>query len=151
MLDQNRGVGHERVNYNFMDGRVNPELVFQQEWDKRNRNIPGLNDSIGTAQRLMIVPEPMADSFKGPQRDDMERYFNINQKEICIYNLTLREQKIIATIIQWLGTNVGFSFLTECLDKCGYHIVRKEKEIPLKEKNLNRYEILRKNYAAQTH
>lgn len=37
-----------------------------------------------------------------------------------------RERFIVNTIIQWLGTNVGFGFLEEALDRAGYKIVRKE-------------------------
>lgn len=33
-----------------------------------------------------------------------------------------RERVIIATIIQWLGSNIGFDFLRRALDRCGYEI-----------------------------
>lgn len=146
MLEQNRGVGHERVKYKFINKRINPELVFQQEWDKINRNRPEINHGIGIAQRLLIVPEQMAHKFNGPNRDDIEMYSDLLKKEICIYKLTLREQKIIASIIQWLGTNCGFGFLMTCLERCGYnidYIPEKKTDTDPKPVSNNRYGILK--------
>lgn len=37
------------------------------------------------------------------------------------------DSMVAATIIQWLGTNVGFYFLRRVLDKCGYEIKQKAK------------------------
>jgi hypothetical protein len=37
-----------------------------------------------------------------------------------------REATIAATLIQWLGTNVGFAFLESALKRCGYKIVKCE-------------------------
>jgi hypothetical protein len=34
---------------------------------------------------------------------------------------------VAATVVQWLGSNVGFGFLEEALGDCGYKIVSKEK------------------------
>lgn len=38
--------------------------------------------------------------------------------------VTVRDTKIAATVIQWLGTNVGFAFLEEVLRSQGYRIER---------------------------
>lgn len=36
-----------------------------------------------------------------------------------------------ATVIQWLGSNVGFSFVEECLGEAGYRVVpKKDRERP---------------------
>ncbi len=37
--------------------------------------------------------------------------------------LSTRERFIIATVIQWLGTNHGFSFINRVLEFCGYEII----------------------------
>jgi len=37
--------------------------------------------------------------------------------------ITARDRFIVATIIQWLGTNVGFSFLERCLKTAGLKVV----------------------------
>ena len=39
---------------------------------------------------------------------------------------TEREQEVAATVIQWLGTNVGYCFLEMALAKVGKRIVSKE-------------------------
>jgi len=36
--------------------------------------------------------------------------------------LTRRERRLVATMIQWLGSNVGFCFLQEALGRDGYRI-----------------------------
>ncbi|WP_417744768.1 hypothetical protein [Rosistilla oblonga] len=40
---------------------------------------------------------------------------------------TPREVAIAASLIEWLGTNVGFCFLGEALKRCGYEIRKIEK------------------------
>ena len=40
--------------------------------------------------------------------------------------ITLRDRFVIATIIQWLGSNCGMCFLKESLGKAGYEIVKKK-------------------------
>ncbi len=42
--------------------------------------------------------------------------------------LTKRDRYIAATVIQWLGTNVGFSFLQECLEHAGYKVIPKNSD-----------------------
>lgn len=39
-------------------------------------------------------------------------------------NLTQRDAAVAATVIQWLGTNCGFGFYTNCLRKVGERVVR---------------------------
>lgn len=33
-----------------------------------------------------------------------------------------RDEKMAQTLMQWLGTNVGFSFICESLKQCGYEV-----------------------------
>lgn len=42
-----------------------------------------------------------------------------------LHYVTKREAEVAASIIQWLGSNVGFAFLCENLDKLGYKVVKK--------------------------
>jgi hypothetical protein len=42
----------------------------------------------------------------------------------AVVKITARERFIVATVIQWLGSNVGFCFLREVLKSCGYDIVK---------------------------
>lgn len=41
-----------------------------------------------------------------------------------VAGLTQDQATVAATVVQWLGSNVGMSFLDVALDKCGYKIVR---------------------------
>ncbi len=43
-----------------------------------------------------------------------------------IFHITKNDRVIVATVIQWLGTNIGFNFLERTLKKCGYKIVKIE-------------------------
>jgi hypothetical protein len=38
---------------------------------------------------------------------------------------TERDRIVASTLVQWLGSNVGFGFIQEAIEKCGYKIVRK--------------------------
>lgn len=38
----------------------------------------------------------------------------------------LKERVVVATVIQWLGSNVGWSFLTRVLDKMNYRIIKND-------------------------
>lgn len=40
---------------------------------------------------------------------------------------TERDEIVAATVIQWLGSNVGFSFVEQALARCGYRIVKEAK------------------------
>lgn len=45
------------------------------------------------------------------------------------FRLTNRDRAIVATVVQWLGTNVGWCFLERCVRACGYRLVRDEKPL----------------------
>lgn len=40
---------------------------------------------------------------------------------------TQRDAQVAATVIQWLGSEVGFNFLQEALDAAGYQVIKKLK------------------------
>jgi hypothetical protein len=42
--------------------------------------------------------------------------------------VTDRERAVAATVIQWLGSPVGFSFLEAAMKDCGYELREKEAE-----------------------
>jgi len=48
--------------------------------------------------------------------------FDINGK--AMFHITENDRTIVATVIQWLGTNVGFCFLEAALKRCGLKIVK---------------------------
>ena len=54
-------------------------------------------------------------------RDDNQ---GITRTLTMCFRITKRDACIVATVIQWLGSNVGFDFLRTCLEKCGYRLDR---------------------------
>lgn len=88
---------------------VNREAVFQAAWAAEHDRFTD------TAQLLMERPlkdgEKRCLFFRGP----------------FAFILNYRDRVIIATVIQWLGSNIGFAFLMSALAACGYEVRRKEK------------------------
>lgn len=91
------------------------ENAFSSIWQKHNIKERGINYGNGILQDLFF------ESSGNPLS-----VFNPTVKHLKINN---RDRLIVATVIQWLGTNVGFCFLREVLKKAGYNIVKiKENE-----------------------
>ena len=86
-------------------GSTNRERAFARVWFKRAH--PWLYSS-PWADKLRALLTPYATD----PRDEREHF------------VTKREAQVAATIIQSLGTNVGFAFLEEALREAGY-VVRK--------------------------
>jgi len=40
--------------------------------------------------------------------------------------LTQREAEVAATVVQWLGSPVGWCFLEQCIERCGYQLKKKK-------------------------
>lgn len=73
------------------------EQSFAAVWEKQNEPSPGLNYGHGLLQDLMISTLKYENPFKSPS-------------EVWV---TDRERKIVAMVVQWLGTSCGRSFLYE--------------------------------------
>lgn len=98
--------------------RVNADLenAFAEEWKKENETRCSGTHFLGLLQSLMIPKDRL---FK-------EGGDCTNWLKRCRIKITQREAIIAATVIQWLGTNVGFLFMNRCLRKCGYSIEKIE-------------------------
>ena len=86
------------------------ENIFAISWIEENKPISWLNQGRGVLQNLFIGTEelwPFQDSY----------YIKL---------ITKRERMIVATVVQWLGSNCGFCFLQKTLRKCGYRIVKED-------------------------
>lgn len=83
---------------------VNMERVFAERWEEECQPSPGLNFGFGILQDLMVL----------------QRHGMVNRVAFWI---TKRERVIVATVVQWLGTNCGFAFLVDVLRRCGYAVV----------------------------
>ncbi len=75
----------------------NPEeVVYADEWEKVNQNQPGTNGRLGYLEMLLN------------QFDD---------SHIGVSSISQRDAFVAATIIQWLGTNIGQCFIEQCEQK----------------------------------
>jgi hypothetical protein len=135
-LNQKRNLGlcWERAESDFGDGRVNPEKAFQEAWDHENSPHTGF----GIGQEIFIVSKESANNFDGKNTDDIPYGGNV-----CVYKLSTREYRILATFVQWLGTNCGFGFLQGALQRCGYSIESRRIYPKEEKKRLDRYGILK--------
>lgn len=92
-----------RLKFDY-DNHPNREKAFADHWRKENENVPSwLNGGHGVLEHLLLA----------------------NEKECIIGDLTQRDAIVAATVIQWLGTNCGWCFLDECLNRCGYYIAKR--------------------------
>lgn len=109
----NRGFNWRRTKYQnvIFPEEPNLEKIFSEEWECACDPKQGLNSGRGTLDAL-LVHHKSHDHYSNPQ---------------MIYP-TKRERMLVATAIQWLGTNCGFCFLRECLEKAGWSVVRKREE-----------------------
>lgn len=99
--------------------RDNPrEVAFMEQWSRENENFTRPH-TMRTLDELLyghghgIATRCAADCAEIPvlSTDDPQRIE--------------RDRIVAATLVQWLGSNVGFSFIEESLRLCGYEIVRK--------------------------
>jgi hypothetical protein len=104
---------------------LNREQVFAEEWAEQNQRVPGLNYGQGLLQDLMVTQRDARPGDLAVR--DHHRFF---RRLRVAFGVTLRERVIVATVIQWLGSNVGWCFLEKCINRCGYDLVkRQEKEV----------------------
>ena len=80
------------------------EAAFAKQWAKQCEPVSAVNDGNGTLQGLM-------------NEKDNPHY---------VYEITQRDATIVATVIQWLGTNCGMEFLGRALRDCGYELEKKK-------------------------
>jgi hypothetical protein len=109
--------GHPNISCKY----INPEKVFADLWEKENERRPGINYGMGILQDLMVTQrEP------GPKDYAVaDRMATFKWRRVA-FVVTPRERVIVATVIQWLGTNVGWCFLSRCVEACGYRLVRRD-------------------------
>lgn len=110
---QQKRVAHVGLNPGRLPfGRL--ERAFAARWADICRPQSGINFGYGMLQDLMMVPRKDRGGWIGrlSWRHGFKPAFLVNQ----------RDATIVATVIQWLGTNVGFAFLIECLREDGWQV-----------------------------
>jgi hypothetical protein len=99
------------------------ERAFAEEWESENTG--GYRSH--TAYQRGILQALLNYSVR--KNGEYVRSYGFNMsgiREKTAFQINQRDATIVATIIQWLGTNVGFCFLRKCLGKAGYEI----REVP---------------------
>ena len=86
------------------------ERVIAAMWQKECRRDASVNSGLGIAQGLLTKAS--------------EYFFQPHGGFVAV--LGNREAMIAATMIQWLGTNVGMCFVTEALRRMGYKVEKRE-------------------------
>lgn len=101
---------HDRESY------INREQVFAEEWEKDNPI--RWEGSSRTLHCLFFVHDRRAPRrmIEGPDSTNGRWAFGGPP--------TYRDRVVAATVIQWLGSNVGFAFVETALRKCGYRVSR---------------------------
>lgn len=102
---KHKGFRHERTKFK---GHGEIEKAFYEHWRKQNVGVRGINHGYGTLQDLLIDED-----FNSPLKPSW-----------FVTKINSRDRFIVATVMQWLGTNCGFCFLQEVLKSCGYSIVK---------------------------
>lgn len=100
----NVGLYTNRLEYN------DREKAFHDQWLEENAPVASINNGHGTLQDLFI-----------------ERCKTILGARKVLEEISNRDRMLVATIIQWLGSNCGMSFLSEALSRFGAGIVYDEK------------------------
>lgn len=98
----NRGYCYERTQHGPL------EAAFAKLWEEENEERPGINYGNGTLQDLFM--------------DNSGSMMFAR----CIHQVTDSERYVAATVVQWMGTNCGMSFLETALRHAGYTIRRLE-------------------------
>src|SRR6478672_1241153 len=100
---QNKGLKVNRLDHNPR------EKAFHDQWLKENEPKSWINQGHGVLQDLFI-----------------ESDINMFNRKIHLA-INDRDRYIVATVVQWLGSNCGMCFLGEALARVGMKIVETKK------------------------
>lgn len=103
-----RGFCHRRVE-GFYGRTGEMEYEFARAWEKQNVPRLGSNFGQGLLQDLLTKEDT--------------KYGLFHRR---IINITGRDAAVAAEVIQWLGTNCGFAFLRQVLERSGYTLTQKK-------------------------
>lgn len=100
----NKGAYFGRIKFGCLSSKR--EGAFSSAWREINKRVSFLNYGFGTLENLFIHHEKMF--------------------VVTALKIKSRDRFIAATVIQWLGTNVGFCWLEEVLGELGYKLEKKK-------------------------
>lgn len=88
--------------------RNNPrEIAFAEQWAGAHKHTDIL------AELICLAPD------RRPNASSLCPFGEPMQK---VREISIEERRAVATVIQWLGSNVGLSFIEASLARCGYGI-----------------------------
>jgi len=105
---KNLGWRADRLDYDPKD----IENALSKHWREENKKKVYLNHGQGVLQDLFIHRTGSP--------------FCITAGSIRFLKISKRDRLIAATVIQWLGSNIGFCWLQEALSKAGYDITKRK-------------------------
>lgn len=85
------------------------EVAFAEQWQSEH----AYSDLLG---QLFLVP-----ATEGTQGAERDWVLGASYCKPLGYP-TERDRIVAATVVQWLGSNIGMGYLREALGKCGYKI-----------------------------
>lgn len=88
------------------------EVAFAHQWDKEHC--------------WHDILQSLCSQECGPDDEGAVRVLDpiCNHKRFPLGNVTGRDRIVAATVIQWLGSNVGMCFLEDALRQCSYRVER---------------------------
>lgn len=102
--EANRGIRESRIEHN------DREKAFHDQWLKENKPDGFTCNGVGLLQALFIEDSLSVMKMK------------------TVRKISRPERMVVATVIQWLGSNIGWCFLSDSLKRCGYKIVPIDKQ-----------------------
>jgi hypothetical protein len=117
-MNRKRKLLHRGLHYRRLRFGNPREAAFVAEWEKENEPLTGIGTR-GVLQALMVLEEPKP--RRGYWRCLGPLYLHWRRVPFIIRR---RDAVIAATVIQWLGSNIGMDFLACALRRCGYEIVK---------------------------
>jgi uncharacterized membrane protein len=106
------------------------ERAHEREYQKRNRDELHLGRSVDSYRLRYTKPGGAFErAFARVWMDERPvlRHILAPRGSGSVHFVEKREAEVAATVIQWLGTNVGFGFLRRALEECGYEVVEKNR------------------------
>ena len=86
------------------------ERVFAELWEQQN---DAKRMSTGVLLALLT-------------KDVVNDLYSRRDREWIDTPMTTRDMRVAATVVQWLGSNVGMGFLEEALRACGYQLTQEK-------------------------
>lgn len=113
-MSADRGFHQHRLEFTDDVGRLETELALL--WEKENAAVHGTDHGLGLLQNLCVS--------RG------NHPFQLFSGAKIIHKVTDDERRVVATVVQWLGTNIGRAFLETAFRNAGWEITMRPAATP---------------------